>query len=208
MALHAHHRGVFRDTLLTKHYPQWPTLTSAEFDELAKSARDRYQNHPTHVGRTVSDAYIVMARAVLVDGATYREAAELSQSPMNGSNRAAEAVRTILRQRMLSLPTGEFDRLVDQWTQVRQARGDTRISEQAIAAARAVLTGGMRYGEAARRFSDERRRLSSTSVDYAVQLMLIFRTYDCPSWTALETTDSSEPHAESDSKASRLTPPG
>ncbi|MGP8471499.1 hypothetical protein [Burkholderia sp. PR2] len=73
-------------------YADLPQLTPPEFDTLVEAA----QQEPGRGGRRISTHGIVMARAVLVDGKTYREAERalgLSHSV------AARAVAALLRYR-------------------------------------------------------------------------------------------------------------
>ena len=70
-------------------YSNLPTLTASQFDALVVTARK-----PMPKRRPVSDRSVAMARAVLLDGATYREAG-LGQGATSSS--AKHAVITLLR---------------------------------------------------------------------------------------------------------------
>ncbi len=79
-------------------YAGLPRLTPAEFDALVGAARQG----PARGGRPISARGMVMARAVLVDGVTYR-AAERAQGV--GYSVAARAVAALLRYWQTNSPT-------------------------------------------------------------------------------------------------------
>ena len=142
--------------VMPSQYTDLPILTPQEFDALVRIARSRSHRKS---GKVVSDPSVAMARAVLFDGLTYRQAALASGRTQSGH--ARQATKALLRY-MLSetrthedrpcvysnlpnLTLKEFEALVA----IVRSRGGTKkqMSDRSIAMARAVLLEGATYTE-------------------------------------------------------------
>jgi len=112
-----HQRGIQDAT--ERPYADLPRLTPAEFDTLAVAARQ----WPSRGGRPISAWGLVLARAVLVDGVTYREA---ERALGFGYSVAARAVAALLRYRDATPMQHQSVPLHDPFGRFREtaARGD------------------------------------------------------------------------------------
>ncbi|HDR9511641.1 hypothetical protein C5615_35595 [Burkholderia cepacia] len=150
------------------HYAYLPCLTVSEFDTLVTAARSRHR----HRGQVISDTSVTMARAVLLEGVRYIDAARDHDGTL--STQAQQAVRVLLRYQapqtetrlgsadftqvqpiapyysyLPRLTVAEFDALVAT-AQTRSVRGGKRLSAKSIAMAQVVLLTGAMYSEAGR----------------------------------------------------------
>lgn len=174
------------------HYPKLPRLTPDEFDALVRTARSHGKSP------VISDSSVAMARAVLLDGLTYRQAAHAQGRTLRGS--AQQAVKILVRymspdeaaqpQPHGSLREGgtakkrarpypdlphltreEFDTLVV--SARTQNKGQKPVSDCSVAMARAVLVDGATYGAAG---STQAR--SASAAKHAVIVVLRYRSWN------------------------------
>ncbi|MFL9875857.1 hypothetical protein [Paraburkholderia megapolitana] len=82
-------------------YPDLPKLTPEEFEALAVIARGKKD-----AKRRISDRSIAMARAVLLEGATYTEVGLDHGRPSSSVNHAVYSVLKNLHRILPALPSG------------------------------------------------------------------------------------------------------
>ena len=154
-------------------YPNLPHLTPDEFDALVRIMRSHRKN-----GVAISDESVAMARAVLLDGLTYTQAALANDKTNRGF--AHYAVKTLIRHMAQDAPVRLYERFRGSKTGKTGALGERsckylnlpnltlnefealvaiaqdkkdprkRISDRSVAMARGVLIEGATYTEVGR----------------------------------------------------------
>lgn len=173
-------------------YPKLPRLKPDEFDALVRTARSRGKFRPV-----ISDSSVAMARAVLLDGLTYRQAA-LAQGKTLGTA-AQQAIKVLMRYMSANAPVvqphelfrkgettkeaarpypdlphltrEEFDTLVV--SARTQNKRQKPVSDCSVAMARAVLVDGATYGAAG-----SMQARSASAAKHAVIVVLRYRGWN------------------------------